>query len=267
MNTATTGTVLDEIVRRKSRHLERLATGTGMEALSRRAKSAPPPKGFAAQIRSRNEIAIIAEIKKASPSKGVLCADLRPVRLAMTYAASGARAISVITEEVFFKGEPRFLERIREQVDLPLLRKDILIHPAQILEARALGADAVLLIASILQNHQLRELLTETLSLGMEALVEVHTEAELAAALEGGATLVGVNNRNLKKMMIDPSVAQRLCPMVPEDKTLVIESGVVGRDSVLKARDLGAHAVLVGEILVTAPDPASVLMELRGIGP
>lgn len=210
-------------------------------------------------------MSVIAEIKKASPSKGLLCPDLDPCRLAGSYAAGGAAALSVITEQDFFLGDPEHLSRVVEAVDLPVLRKDFIIDPVQVSETAALGADALLLIAAILDKERLGELLSLTWELGMEALVEVHDEAEVQVALDVGANIIGINNRDLKTFQTDLNTTARLTSLVPPDRILVSESGIRSRRDVLFLENLGVYALLVGEELVRSRDPEERLRQLRGV--
>ncbi len=211
------------------------------------------------------EVRVIAEIKKASPSRGVMNAALDPVAQARTYAESGASAISVLTERSYFHGDPSHLAAVREAVGLPLLRKDFIIDPDQVFESRALGADAILLIVAALSDAALRVLLDLAGELGLECLVEVHTEEELRRALDAGARLIGINNRDLRTFATDLAVTERLAPLVPPECTLVAESGVFTRADVERLGRAGAHAVLVGEALVRAEDPGALLRQLTGV--
>jgi indole-3-glycerol phosphate synthase len=207
---------------------------------------------------SRHSMALIAEVKKASPSKGLICADFDPVKIAQAYEAAGASCISVLTDEKFFQGSLDYLRRIRFAVKIPLLRKDFIIDERQILEAIEWGADAILLIAAILDDRQLARFHELALAAGLAALVEVHDEAELDRALAAGANLIGVNNRNLKTFEVDLRTTERLARALGErgragEVLLVAESGIDTRQDVLRLRQCGARAILVGESLVKAP--------------
>jgi indole-3-glycerol phosphate synthase len=207
-------------------------------------------------------VSVISEIKRASPAKGALNLDLDPAGLAGRYATGGAAAISVLTDERFFAGSDADLQAVRAAVAVPVLRKDFLVDPYQVYEARAIGADAVLLIVRALSRVQLSELQGLARALGMSSLVEVHTAEELEVAIEIGASLVGINNRDLTRMVVDLETTARLRPLVPPEVVLVSESGVKSADDVHYLANLGVDAVLVGESLVTAPDPAERLREL-----
>jgi len=225
-----------------------------------------PPRPFAAALRQRPAPALIAEIKWASPSAGPIrpCGD--PAAVARIYEENGAAAISVLTDTLFFRGHPGHLRAVSTAVGLPILRKDFIISPYQVYEAWALGADAVLLIVAALDAGSLRELLDLARSLEIEALVEVHDERELAQALDAEATLLAVNNRNLKTMQCDPGTFIRLAPMVPPGITLVAASGIATRDEALAAARAGADAVLVGQALMASPDIAASVRKLSGSG-
>ncbi|MBW1918182.1 MAG: indole-3-glycerol phosphate synthase TrpC [Deltaproteobacteria bacterium] len=205
--------------------------------------------------------AIIAEIKKASPSKGVLAAAIDPVALAHTYQAHGAAALSVLTERAFFQGSPEMLAELRLEVNLPILRKDFILEPIQVYESAALGADALLLIVALLPLGILRALLLLTRSLGLEALVEVHTKAELDQALEAGARLIGINHRNLRTFEVNMERALELAPLIPPEITVVAASGLKSRNDFKRLEAVGIRAFLIGEALVTASDPGAKLKE------
>ncbi|NDY42519.1 indole-3-glycerol phosphate synthase TrpC [Dissulfurirhabdus thermomarina] len=225
-----------------------------------------PHRPFRAALLDEPGVSVIAELKKASPSKGVLAADFRPLDLARRYRAGGAAAISVLTDERFFQGRIETLAAVREVVDLPLLRKDFLIDHFQVDEAFAWGADAVLLIAAILDRVLLGELLAHAREAGLDCLVEVHDERELEEVLAAGADLVGVNNRNLRDFTVSIETTLRLRERVPGEVPLVSESGISTPEDVARLRAAGVTAVLVGEGLVTAPDPAEAVRALRGAG-
>ena len=210
---------------------------------------------------------IIAEVKKASPSKGVICRDFDPVRIARIYAACEASAISVLTEEKYFLGSLAHLKAIKADLGNtcpPLLRKDFIVAPYQVYESRANGADALLLIAAILTPGRLKELLDLSHELGMECLVEVHNETELAAVISAGARIIGINNRDLKTFNVDIRTTERLWPLVPPDRLVVSESGIRGRADVEKMKRWGVSAVLIGEALMSAPDIGERMRELFG---
>jgi indole-3-glycerol phosphate synthase len=208
--------------------------------------------------------AIIAEIKKASPSKGVLAPDLDPPTLAQTYQENGAAALSVLTERNFFQGSPELISQLRSRIHLPILRKDFILEPVQVYESAAIGADALLLIVSLLPPATLRGLMGLTRQMGLEALVEVYTEEEMHQALKAGADLIGINHRNLKTFEMDLDRALNLAKLAPPDVTLVAASGLNSRADLQRLEDHGIHAFLIGESLVKAPDAGQKLRELRG---
>ena len=205
---------------------------------------------------------LIAEVKQASPSRGILCPNFNPTELATTYAQGGANAISVLTEASYFKGSIYHLAAIRDVVKLPLLRKDFIFDPYQVYESRAYGADALLLIVAILSHEQLKELLSIGHSLGLKCLVEVHNEGEVERALLSGAEIIGINNRDLNTFTVDINTTNQLRPLIPQQKIVVAESGIRNRSDVKKLMDWGVNAVLIGEALVTANDILTKMKEL-----
>jgi indole-3-glycerol phosphate synthase len=230
-------------------------------ALEQRIASVEPPRGFASAL-GGTAVSVIAEIKRATPRAGPLDLDLDAARLASAYAEGGAAAISVLTEPDHFKGSLEDLHAARS-AGLPVLRKDFIVDELQVSESRAEGADAVLVIVRIL-GDELGRLVASVQALGMDALVEVHDEAELDRALDAGATLIGVNHRDLETFEVDPERTAKLAPLLPDGVTLVALSGVSTRADVEALGRAGAAAVLVGESLVSAPDPAAKLRELTG---
>lgn len=233
--------------------------------LESQAAARPRPRGFHAALESPG-LRVIAECKRRSPSRGVLCAEYDPVRIARQYAEAGAAAISVLTEPTFFDGSLDHLAAVRDAVDLPLLRKDFVVDPYQLLEARAAGADAVLLIVAALDDRALRALQEEARALELDALVEVHDEQELDRALAAGATLVGVNNRNLRTLAVDVAASERLAPRLRGDVLGVAESGLRTHEDLVRLRAAGYRAFLVGERFMTTPDPGAALRQLLGQG-
>jgi indole-3-glycerol phosphate synthase len=232
-------------------------------ALLARAASRPPARGFIAALRGGRP-ALIAEVKRASPSAGSIAADADPIELARAYADGGAAAISVLTEPRHFAGALADLEAVRLTVQLPVLRKDFLVHPAQVIEARANGADAVLLIAACLTDEELTALLALSSDLGMSALVETHADDELDRALASGAEVIGVNARDLETLEVDSASALDRLARIPPDRVAVMESGIRDRADVEAAVDAGASAILVGEALMRASDPRAAVRELIG---
>jgi len=234
--------------------------------LKRRLRDAPPVRDFAAAISGKpgHPVRIIAEFKRASPSKGPIRTDLDPVEVALGYEAAGASAISVLTDRTFFAGGLRDLERVRARSSVPLLRKDFTLDAYDIYEARSAGADAVLLIAAILDEGQLRELAKLAESLDMAALVEVHDEDELRRALAAGARVIGINNRNLKDFRVSVDTTYRLRRLVPDGLITVSESGIRNRATVERLHRASVDAVLVGEYCMRRPDPSEAVRELLG---
>jgi indole-3-glycerol phosphate synthase len=224
----------------------------------------PPARPFRASLRRQpgGPVRAIAEIKRASPSAGAIRANADPVAIAFEYAANGASAISVLTDRTYFAGDLTFLTRVRDAVPTPVLRKDFLIDEIQVAEARAAGADAVLLIAAALPGNRLGDMMQCVRAFRMDALVEVHDEGELDVALAAGATLVGVNHRDLTTFAIDMTLTERIARRVTGDVVLVAESGIRTADDVRRLGDAGAHAILVGEHLMRAASPGAALAEL-----
>jgi indole-3-glycerol phosphate synthase len=256
--------ILHKIVASKRRELAERRTQTPEAVLESRLAAAPPVRDFRAALEAGDDVQVIAEIKQASPSAGVLRDDFDPVALARVYAAHGATAISVLTDEPFFRGHLEHLSAVRAAVPVPVLRKDFLLERYQLLEARVAGADAVLLIAEILSDVELSQLLRDTRALGMQALVEIHEPDNLPRVLAAGAALIGINNRDLRQFTTRLEHTLELAPRVPADRCLVSESGIRTRADVARLRAAGVKAVLVGETLMRAPDVGAKLAELRG---
>jgi indole-3-glycerol phosphate synthase len=259
--------VLDRIMAHKRTEVARQQSKIPLQALQSRLEAAPPVRDFAAALRNESGVALIAEVKKASPSRGVLLESFNHLELATTYMHNGASAISVLTDVRFFQGSPKFLEGIRRMPDqhVPLLRKDFLLDPYQVYEARYYGADAVLLIVAALDDPALLVLLGLTRELGMAALVEVHTEAEMQRALQAGASIIGVNNRDLHTFETNLETTEHLARLLPDGEQrpiLVSESGIHSAADVARLQACGVDAVLVGEALVTAPNIGARVREL-----
>jgi len=262
--TSETSTVLDRIVADKREELARRQREQPLAALRELVRRMPPARSLATAVRAHPP-GLIAEVKRASPSRGLLRADLDALALARAYAEAGAAAISVLTEERYFQGSLADLKAVREAVAaLPLLRKDFIFDMYQVFEARAYGADAVLLIAAILNPGLLASLIALARSLGLECLVEVHDEPELERALMAGAEIAGINNRDLRTFEVDLATTERLRRLLPPEVTVVAESGVQTRADVQRLAALGVHGILIGEALVLADDPAVKIRELFG---
>ena len=226
-----------------------------------KARAAPPPRDFVAALRAKRP-AVIAEIKRASPSKGLLRSDFDPAAIAKSYEKGGAACMSVLTDKEFFQGAAEHLSAARAACSLPVLRKDFLIDPYQLFESRALGADCVLLIAACLADAEMRELETLAHGLGMAVLVEVHDAAELARALKLKTPLIGINNRNLRNFETRLETTLDLLPQIPSDRLVITESGILSASDVARMRSAGVHAFLVGEAFMRARDPGAALLEL-----
>ena len=261
--------ILNQIIAVKREEIAAAKKRTSLQALRADAESRVLTRGFEAALRAKiagGQAAVIAEIKKASPSKGVLRADFIPADIAQSYAEGdgkvSAACLSVLTDRQFFQGQPDYLKQARASCDLPVLRKDFLVDPYQVYESRAMGADCILLIAACLDDAQMAELEAIARSLDMAVLVEVHDAAELARALKLKTPLVGINNRNLRTFEVSLDTTLGMLADVPADRLLVTESGILGPDDVRKMRGAGVHAFLVGEAFMRAADPGEALATL-----
>ena len=263
----TTGTILDRILEYKRVEVERHKRERPLSELEAMAAEQPAPLNFSGAL-SGDKVRLIAEVKKASPSRGVMAENYDPVGLAVQYADNGAAAISVLTEVDHFQGSLDHLRAVKEAVGpkgTPVLRKDFLYDPYQMAEARAFGADAALLIVAMLGSAQLQELPQAASESRLQALVEVHDEAELETALEAGAEVIGINHRDLKTFKVDTSLSVRLKPRIPRGKIVVAESGLHSAQDVAPLKAAGINAILVGEALVTADGTSSKVRELSGV--
>jgi indole-3-glycerol phosphate synthase len=257
--------ILQRIVAVKRDEVAQARRRCGLAELQAQAAAASPARGFAAALRARVEAghpAVIAEVKKASPSKGVLREHFVPADIARSYESGGAACLSVLTDERFFQGCAAYLQQARESCSLPVLRKDFLIDPYQVVEARAMGADCVLLIAACLDDGLMSELEACATEQGLDVLVEVHDGEELERALRLRTPLIGVNNRNLRTFEVSLDTTIGLLPRVPGDRLLVTESGILARADVQRMRSADVHAFLVGEAFMRAPDPGQALRDL-----
>jgi indole-3-glycerol phosphate synthase len=256
--------ILDRIVARKKEEVTELKkTGITLPKEFQH-KRIDPPRGFITALLKYPGVSIIAEVKKASPSKGVICHDFDPVKIAGSYEKNGAQAISVLTDIDFFQGHLRYLMQVREAVKLPVLRKDFVIDELQIDEAHAHGADAILLIAAILDENQLREFRLAAEGFGMDVLVEVHDEPELELALKAGSKLIGINNRNLHDFSMDLGATFRLKKLIPTGIPVVSESGLRDSGDFRQLAIAGIDAALIGETLMRAGESRAILQGLRG---
>ncbi len=254
--------ILDEIIENKSTEIKESKNSLPLELITEQLKSALPTRDFFDAINPKGELKIISEVKHASPSKGVFREDFDPVEIAKSYSAGGASAISVLTDEKYFKGSLTYLKNIRAEVDTPLLRKDFIIDPYQVYEARLFGADALLLIVAALDQRDLKDLLEITHSLQMNAVVEVHDAEELDRALEADARIIGINNRDLRTFNVDLNVSINLSKKVPGDKIVIAESGIGSIKDIDGLRAEGVHVFLIGETFMKAADPGQKLKEL-----
>ena len=259
---AGTPDILKKIIGRKAEEVASRAARLPLEQLSDAIANLPPPRGFADALAAKLEAglpAVIAEIKKASPSKGVLRADFRPAEIAAGYERGGAACLSVLTDEDFFQGRDAYLQEARTACSLPVLRKDFIIDPYQVYEARALGADCILLIVSCLEDDRLQMLGGLARELQMDALVEVHDRKELERALAVPSCLIGINNRDLRTFQVSLETTIGLLDAIPQDRIPVTESGIHSREDVARMRASGVHVFLVGEAFMRADDPGAML--------
>lgn len=262
-----TPTILRNIIARKHEEIAERQRRCTIAELRARAAEQAPSRGFVNALSERiaaGEPAVIAEIKKASPSKGVIREDFDPVAIARSYEAGGAACLSVLTDVDFFQGADVYLQQARTATKLPVIRKDFLVDPYQVTEARALGADCVLLIVAALDNVQLRDLNELASELGMDVLVEVHDRTELESALQLPNRLIGINNRNLHTFDVTLQTTFDLLPAIPEDRLVVTESGILTKADVAMMREKQVHGFLVGESFMRAADPGEKLAELFG---
>ncbi|MCR8642282.1 indole-3-glycerol phosphate synthase TrpC [Paenibacillus sp. N1-5-1-14] len=257
---------LDRIVTTKLAEVEQLRLKLSPAKAEQQIAEMKSCLGFEAKLTSRvnRPMGLIAEVKKASPSKGLIREQFHPIELAESYERAGADCISVLTDVDYFQGSNAYLEVIRKTVNIPLLRKDFTIDPLQIYEARMLGADAVLLIAAILSDEQLKSYLSLSRDLGMDVLVEVHDRSELERALELDATLIGINNRDLRTFVTDLKTTEELIAHIPSDRTVISESGITGAADIGYLQQVGAHGVLVGEHLMRQQSVEEAVYQLVG---
>lgn len=253
--------ILSLILEAKKKKIEMLKKNK--EGIISLLKKAPRVRSLKKAINRKDKISIIAEIKQASPSAGIIRKDFSPLELAKKLERAGAHALSVLTEEEFFLGKGSYIEDIRKQVEMPILRKDFIIDEVQVLESRALGADAILLLMRILDEERLRKLYCVAKDLGMEVLVEIHTEKELKKVLKFSPEIIGINNRNLNTLKVDTDRAKKLLPFIPERVVTVSESGITSLKDMLVLKGLGVNAVLVGEAIMREADVEKKVRELN----
>lgn len=257
--------ILQRILARKAEEVAERSRQRPVRELRAHLADLPPARGFIQALHTRvaaGQSAVIAEIKRASPSKGLIRADFDPAAIARSYASGGATCLSVLTDADFFQGSEHFLQQARAACTLPVLRKDFIIDAWQVVETRALGADCILLIVAALEDAALHELAALATELGLDVLVEVHDEAELQRALQLPVGLIGVNNRNLRSFAVDLATSERLRTLLPAERLLVSESGIHDARDVARLRAAGIHAFLVGEAFMRAPDPGEELARL-----
>lgn len=256
--------ILDRILDSKRREIDQARRQTPLAEMRARAMAAGPVRPFAAALEGAVKVgtAIIAEVKKGSPSKGIIRADFDPVAIACDYQAAGAVCLSILTDREFFFGDLAYLQQIREAVSLPLLRKDFIIDPFQVYQSRAYGADAILLIAAALKEERLEELTETAHELGLDVLFEVHDADEMQLAHRLPVDLIGINNRNLRTFETDLATTEHLAPLAPADRLLVSESGIADRADILRLRKSSVRAFLIGESLMREPTVADRLTEL-----
>ena len=254
--------IISRIIEEKRRVVEESKRAKPMEDVVREAKNIYVKSSFKKNISRPHHINLIAEIKKASPSKGILRGDFNPVKIAITYQANGASAISVLTDERFFEGKLEYIKKIKENISIPILRKDFIIDEYQIYESVVAGADAILLIADILSTNELVGFYNLATTLGLDVLIEVHNEEEVEKALATDGGIIGINNRDLHTFKVDFGVTQKLSRLIPQNKVRVSESGIKSHEDVMFLRSLGINAVLIGEAFMEASDIAAKMREI-----
>ncbi|MDP8298403.1 MAG: indole-3-glycerol phosphate synthase TrpC [Candidatus Tantalella remota] len=254
--------ILSRIIEKKRREVDLAQKEVSLNEMKEMAESGYIKSMFKKSISRKGHINLIAEVKKSSPSQGIIRADFDPLKIAFTYHATGASAISVLTDERFFEGKLEYLKMIKERVSLPILRKDFIIDEYQVYESAVSGADAILLIAHILTQEELNRYHSLAKDLGMDVLVEVHNEEEVEKALKSPASIIGINNRDLNDFNVDVSVTQRLIRMIPENKVIVSESGIKSYEDIMFLKSMGVNAVLIGETFMRAENIGEKVREL-----
>ena len=254
--------ILSRIIEEKRRVVEEAKRAKPQDELVKEIKNISVKSSFKKSISRPHHVNLIAEIKKASPSKGILRGDFNPARIAMTYQANGASAISVLTDERFFEGKLEYIKTVKEHVSLPVLRKDFIIDEYQIYESVWAGADAILLIAELLSTNEIALFYNLAVSLGLDVLTEVHNEEDVEKALTTGANIIGINNRDLHTFKVDLGATQKLARIIPQNKVRVSESGIKSYEDVMFLKSLGINAVLIGEAFMEAADIAAKMREI-----
>lgn len=254
---------LEEICNRKREHIEQQKSKTSLDDLKYKCSDMPPARGFtSALVRKAPDVALIAEVKKASPSKGVIREDFDPVAIAKAYESGGATCLSVLTDEPYFQGNDAYIAQVKDAVNLPVLRKDFILDPYQVYQSRALGADCILLIMAALEDSQAKDLYLRAEELGMDILVEVHTEEELERTVKFDPFLIGINARDLTTLEVNLQTTHDLSAKIPPHAMKVAESGIKNHDDILSLRSSGFQAFLVGETLMAQADIAQATKDL-----
>jgi len=256
---------LKEIIAKKKERILLSQAQLPEEVLKDKINTLSPAQSLIKAINKPHQISLIAEIKKQSPSQGIICENFNPVEIAKEYETAQVEAISLLTEEDFFGGSLAYIKEIKNVVNLPILRKDFIFQRYQVYESRFFGADAILLIADLLAKEKLKELLALANSLGMDCLVEVHNEKDLKKVLSLNAPLIGINNRNLHTLEVDFKITKSLFPLIPKDRVVVVESGIKNYQDILFLKILGVKAVLIGEAILRAEDKIKKIQELMGV--
>ncbi len=257
--------ILDNIVKNKKAEITRSKKAVRVTELFKLIKNSPPPRAFAERLPDKTSVSIIAEIKKSSPSAGIIRQNFDPVSIAKRYEENGACAISVLTDEKYFNGHIDYLNLVRKKVQLPLLRKDFIIDPYQVIQSRSFGADAILLIIGLLSRLQCDEIVHTANEYQLDCLGEVHTAEELEIALKYGFKLIGINNRNLKTFNVDIKTTELLIASIPDNVIVVSESGIKNKENIQRLGKVGVDAVLIGEALMRQPDEGAALKNLMGV--
>lgn len=256
--------ILNKILEEKKKEIDLSKERLALDEIEKRLAVLPSGRNFKAAISKEHELGLIAEIKRASPSSGILRHDLNPVKIAQIYRAYGAKAISILTDEKFFKGSLSDMEAVRREVYLPILRKDFILDRYQIYESKLFGADAVLLIAEVLSRNELAYFLGICGNLGLDAVVEVHSEEDLKKALSVDSRIIGINNRDLHTFKVDLEITSNLIDLIPKEKIVISESGIKTYEDVMFLKSLGVKAVLIGETFMRSDDIGAKIMEIMG---